>query len=143
MTRTCVLWRRVPHGCCLKNWTRIRRFRIANPLGHLEEALAVARGEKPPPYPVGTIIQLIPFEAMVKRGRGEVTNIGPISCFACHGAAPQKDFVCETGNGCIALSLSEDLINALQEHDPRCPVSAAAQPWALQQRRGASLGDGR
>ncbi len=135
---------------CLKNWTRIRRFRITNALGYLDEALAVAHGDAPPPYPVGTIIQLVPMEAMVKRGagffpeandweffvlsasgagteivkrgRGEVTNIGPIACFACHSAAPQKDLVCETGNGCIALSLSEDLINLLQERDPRCPA---------------------
>ena len=61
---------------------------------------------------------------IVKRGRGEVTNrpLTTISCFACHSAAPQKDLVCETGNGCIALGLSEALINALQEHDPRCPA---------------------
>jgi len=138
---------------CLRDWTRIRHFRITNALGHLQEALAVANGESPPPYPVGTIIQLVPPEAMVKRGAGffpdahdweffvlkattagteirkrgrdEVVNIGP-PCFACHGAAPQTDFVCETDNGCVPLNLPQNLITALQEGDPRCPVSTPA-----------------
>lgn len=136
---------------CLTEWTRIRHFRIANKLGHLDEALAVANGDAPPPYPVGTIIQLVPNEAVAKRGngffpeandweffslsvspagteirqrgRGEVVNIGP-PCFACHSAATQTDLVCETDNGCIALNLSEDLINALQQGDPRCAAAA-------------------
>lgn len=135
---------------CLTDWVRVRRFRIANPLGKLDEALAVARGEVPPPYPVGTIIQLIPNEAVVKRGAGffpeandweffrlnpsqdgteiaqrgrnEVTSLGPNgpSCFGCHNAAPQTDFVCETANGCAPVNLPEDLINRLQQNDPRC-----------------------
>jgi hypothetical protein len=132
---------------CLTQWERVRRFRIANPIGGLDAALAVARGEAPPPYPVGTIIQLVPQEAMVKRapgffpdahdweffvltpstagtqitqrGRGEVVNIG-MPCFTCHGAAPHTDFVCETGNGCVALGLTEELITAIQNADPRC-----------------------
>ena len=133
---------------CLTDWTKVRRFRIANPLGYLDQALAVANGEMPPPYPVGTIIQLIPLEAMVKRGngffpeandweffvlanspagtmiskrgRGEVASFGTSTCFGCHNAAPQKDLICESGNGCIPLNLSEDLINLLQDNDPRC-----------------------
>ncbi|MGH7790228.1 MAG: hypothetical protein ACRERC_25395 [Candidatus Binatia bacterium] len=140
---------------CLTDWARVRRFRIANPLGYLDEALAVARGEAAPPYPVGTIIQLVPNEAMVKRapgfypeahdweffvlsasgagtditqrGRGEVVNIGA-PCFACHAAAPQTDFVCESANGCVALNLSEALITFLQENDPRCTAPLAAHP---------------
>jgi hypothetical protein len=135
---------------CLTDWTRVRHFRITNKLGHLDEALAVAHGAAPPPYPVGTIIQLVPMEAMVKRGGGffpdahdweffvlspsaagtqilqrgreEVINVGPITCFGCHGAAPQTDFICESGNGCVALNLSEALIDALQTGDPRCPA---------------------
>jgi len=138
---------------CLTNWTRVRHFRITNTLGHLDEALAVAHGNELAPYPVGTIIQLVPGEAMVKRGAGffpdghdweffvlgassqgtqivkrgrdEVVNIG-IPCFACHNAAAQKDLICETANGCIALNLPEDLITRLQNTDPRCPASAGA-----------------
>ena len=138
---------------CLTNWTRIRHFRIANALGHLDEALAVANGDMPPPYPIGTIIQLVPTEAMVKRGagffpeasdweffvlspaggvtqiikrgRGEVVNLRTTSCFGCHGAASQKDFICENGNGCVALGIPESIIDRLQNGDPRCPASAA------------------
>lgn len=101
----------------------------------------------------GTIIQLVPAEAMVKRGAGffpdaddweffvlspsstgteiakrgrdEVVNIGP-PCFACRSAAAQEDLICETTNGCVALNLSEALINALQNGDPRCPAPTAA-----------------
>jgi hypothetical protein len=136
------------HFECLTNWTRVRHFRIANPLGRLDEALAVARGEAPPPYPVGTIIQLVPTEAMVKRGAGffpeandweffvlrapatgteiasrgraEVVNIGA-PCFACHSAAADVDFICESGHGCIELNLPVTVIDALQLGDPRCP----------------------
>ena len=36
---------------CLTSWTRVRHFRIANTVGYLDEALAVANGERPPPYP--------------------------------------------------------------------------------------------
>jgi hypothetical protein len=136
---------------CLTDWTHIRHFRITNELGHLDDTLAVAHGTMPLPYPVGTIIQLVPTEAMVKRGGGffpagddwgffvlspsssgteitkrgrdEVVNVGP-PCFACHSAAVQKDLICETTNGCVALNLSEALINALQNGDPRCTASA-------------------
>ena len=53
---------------CLTDWDKVRHFRITNRLGHLDEALAVAHGEQSVPYPIGTIIQLVPAEAMVKRG---------------------------------------------------------------------------
>lgn len=56
---------------CLLRWPRVRHFRITNRLGRLEEALAVAEaiGETPGlDFPEGTIVQLIPGEAMVKWG---------------------------------------------------------------------------
>jgi hypothetical protein len=132
---------------CLTDWPRIRHFRITNALGHLDEALAVANGEQPLPYPPGTIIQLFPLEASVKRGgsfdldngnweffvldpssgetvirqrgREEVAN-APIPCFSCHSAARDFDFVCETTHGCIPLNLGEELIDLLQDSDVRC-----------------------
>jgi hypothetical protein len=55
----------------------------------------------------------------VQRGRGQVVNIGS-PCLACHSAASQTDFVCETDNGRVALGLSEALITAIQNADPRC-----------------------
>jgi hypothetical protein len=112
----------------------------------LRKALRIAERDLPDKrYPVGTILQLFPFEAMVKRGgrfnpegdgweffrlsvtsagtrilaRGgaEVTNIVG-SCQGCHAAARSYDFVCE-GHGAAALGLSEETIRALQ-NDPRC-----------------------
>jgi hypothetical protein len=55
---------------CVLRWEKVRRFRITNRLGHMDEALAVANSPTGGDYPVGTIIQLVPFEAMVKRRPG-------------------------------------------------------------------------
>lgn len=49
-------------------WYAVRNFLIKNHAGRTQEALDVACGRKAAPYPTGTIVQLIPFEAMVKRG---------------------------------------------------------------------------
>ena len=53
---------------CIDELTKVRSFYITNLLGHQEEALALAQnpvaGEQ---YPVGTLVQIFPFEAMVKR----------------------------------------------------------------------------
>ena len=116
----------------------------------LARAVAIAEsgtpGEK---YPVGTIIQLFPFEAMVKRGgrynpeghgweffqltvdernkskitaRGMAEVANPFgSCQGCHmtGEAPQFDLVCE-GHGATSLPLSAERIQQVQNGDPRC-----------------------
>lgn len=55
---------------CIKDWDRVRMFRITNLLGHKEEALATANANTGGDYPVGTVIQLVWFEAMVKRRPG-------------------------------------------------------------------------
>src|SRR5689334_13406953 len=54
----------------LKDMTAVRGFFVANRLGHLDEALAVANDPSGGTYPVGTVIQLVPQEAMVKRAPG-------------------------------------------------------------------------
>jgi hypothetical protein len=101
-------------------------------------------------YPVGTILQLFPFEAMAKRGgkfnreghgweyfqlhitadgqteilkRGtaEVTGLTGTSCQNCHeNLAADHDAVCEFVIGAAGLGLTEDLVNALQASDARC-----------------------
>lgn len=55
---------------CITTGTHVRHFYLWNDLGHLDEALAVASSETGGRYPVGTVIQLIPTEAMVKRFDG-------------------------------------------------------------------------
>jgi hypothetical protein len=53
----------------LHTMTMVRGFFVDNRLGHLKAALRVARAEKGV-YPVGTILQLVPQEATVKRRKG-------------------------------------------------------------------------
>ena len=134
---------------CLSEQPRVRNLRVANTLGFLDEALALAEvltpGEQ---YPIGTILQLVPGEAMVKRGpdfdpennnweyfelevsatgteirvrgRDEVVNQFGGECFGCHVDARETDFICEKTNGCVDIPLSQELIDFLQDNDPRC-----------------------
>jgi hypothetical protein len=137
---------------CILRWTKVNRYRITNKLGHVAETLAVANNKDGGgTYPVGTVIQLVPFEAMVKRKRGynaatndweffnlqdnadgttivsrggaEIVNkFTKDSCMGCHsGAAPQFDLVCEQTHGCDPLPVGPDLIEAAQQADKRCP----------------------
>lgn len=135
---------------CILEWDKVRKFRITNKLGHLEEALAVANDPAGGVYPVGTVVQLIPGEAMVKRragfapdnsdweffflntsadgteiaarGTSEVVNGLGGNCFDCHAkAAPQWDRLCEEGHGCDPLPFTAEQIEMVQQSDPRCP----------------------
>jgi hypothetical protein len=128
--------------------TPVRGFFVDNRRGHLDEALAIARADEGGEYPVGTILQLVPQEAMVKRrdgwnpathdwefffldvgpagteivtrGADEVVNRFGGNCASCHTAAePQFDFVCEQDHGCDPLPIGHDIIEAVQEADPR------------------------
>ena len=107
-------------------------------LGRLDETLAVAQNPEGGAYPVGTVIQLIPTEAMVKRAPGfspltfdweffflgvsasgttieargttEVVNGFGGNCYDCHvKAEPQWDLVCETDHGCDPIPLGPEL----------------------------------
>jgi len=136
---------------CLTNWTKVRQFRIVNKAGHGPEALAVASASYDVSgleFPVGTIVQLIPTEAMVKRGGGfdpanhdweyfplhvskagttivtrgrdDVVNFAGGNCFSCHSAARRYDFICEHNHGCAPIPLTDDVVNLLQTDDTRC-----------------------
>lgn len=111
---------------CIGDWDKVLGFRITNLLGHLEEALAVANNPEGGVYPVGTLIQHLPTEAMVKRRTGFspetkdwefflltlgqdgtttiaergttaiMTSMGQ-TCVSCHSMVPdQYDFICNT-----------------------------------------------
>ena len=128
--------------------TRIGRHFITNVRGHRAAAVAVARSKTGGTYPVGTIIQLVPQEAMVKRRAGfspatrdweffsldvsvkgtriltrggdKVLNRFGGSCASCHGAAKaQFDGVCSTDHGCEPLPVGPAVFAALQKADPR------------------------
>jgi hypothetical protein len=121
---------------------------VGNLLGHLDEALAVANSPDGGEYPVGTLIQLVPQEAMVKRRAGwnaasndweffsldataagteiltrgatPVLNRFGMDCLACHGKADaQWDMVCDENHGCDPLGLDQQMIVTLQSIDPR------------------------
>ena len=132
----------------LATMTKVRGFYVSNRLGHLQQALKVANSPKGGVYPVGTIIQLVPQEAMVKRRKGfskashdweffslRTTGLGTTilnrgvsnvvnrfggNCLSCHSAAlPKFDFVCEHSHGCAPLPIGDDLIAVIQHADPR------------------------
>src|SRR3954454_11673291 len=138
----------------LHDMTKVRGFFVDNRLGHLKQTLAVANSPKGGAYPVGTILQLVPQEAMVKRRKGfdpatndweffflttdgtgteivtrgtdDVVNRFGGNCAACHAAADDRfDMVCEQDHGCAPLPVGDDTIHAIQEADPR-PRRAAA-----------------
>lgn len=133
----------------LADMRAVRGFFVDNVAGDLEGTLAVANDPEGGTYPVGTVIQLIPQEAMVKRAPGfdpdsndwgffalDVTATGTTivtrggsevinrfrgtSCAGCHSAAePQFDFVCEDNHGCAPLPVGDDVIRSIQDADPR------------------------
>jgi hypothetical protein len=135
---------------CILDWPKVRRFRITNKLGDVDASLAVANQPGSADYPPGTVIQLLPAEAMVKRrpgfseatndweflflepsaqgttitarGTTEVVNGFGGNCFSCHSAAePKYDLICEDGHGCAPLPFTPDQIETIQQSDPRCP----------------------
>jgi hypothetical protein len=132
----------------LHTMTPVRGFFVDNRLGHLDEALTVANSPRGGTYPVGTIIQLVPQEAMVKREKGfspatrdweffflsvsaagstiekrgtaDVVNRFGGNCASCHQAASARfDGVCEQDHGCAPLPIGPDVLHAVQESDPR------------------------
>lgn len=133
---------------CLTEMTAVRGFFLANPLGRIDDAVAAAESDFATPVPPGTILQLIPQEAMVKglpgsspetddweffllsvdgngttvqqRGFAEVSNAAG-SCWGCHVGASDRDGVCEQTGLCNAAALPRDVIDALVGADARCP----------------------
>jgi hypothetical protein len=132
----------------LKTMTPIRGFFVANLLGNLAGTVAVANSRNGGVYPTGTLLQLVPQEAMVKhrpgwnpatddweffslavsrsgttiltRGTQNVVNRFGGNCASCHSAAAAKfDFVCEHNHGCAPLPISDAIIRAIQLADPR------------------------
>ncbi|HEX4976157.1 MAG TPA: hypothetical protein VFV48_09770 [Pseudomonadales bacterium] len=139
---------------CLHDMQAVRGFFVSNLSGHLDETLTVANSTSGGEYPPGSVIQLIPNEAMVKREKGfnpitkdweffelDVSSSGTVirkrgfqevknrfdgNCFACHvKAKPEFDLICEQGHGCDALPISRQVIEALQNTDPRCSSNSS------------------
>jgi len=127
----------------------VRHFYVDNLRGPVDATLAAANSSTGAVYPPGSVVQLIPGEAMVKRDKGfnpatrdweffeldvskegtqirkrgfaDVVNRFGGNCFACHVAArPEWDLVCESDHGCAPIPLTRAMSGALQRTDPRC-----------------------
>lgn len=138
---------------CIRQMTPVRHFYVDNLLGQIDATLAAANSTTGAVYPVGSVVQLVPTEAMVKREKGfnpatgdweffdldvsatgtkvltrgfaEVNNRFGKNCFACHVPAREPwDFICETGHGCEPIPIDHAMTGALQRSDPRCGAEA-------------------
>lgn len=134
---------------CIREMTPVRQFYVDNLLGNLEGTLAAANAPGGAIYPPGSVVQLVPTEAMIKRepgfspatgdweffelevseqgtsigkrGFAEVNNRFGKNCFACHAPARDPwDFICETDHGCEPIPIDHKMTGALQRSDPRC-----------------------
>jgi hypothetical protein len=134
---------------CIREMTPVRQFYVDNLLGDTAGTLAAANAPKGAIYPPGSVVQLVPTEAMVKRETGfspatgdweffelevseqgtsigkrgfaEVNNRFGKNCFACHAPARDPwDFICETDHGCEPIPIDHKMTGALQRSDPRC-----------------------
>ena len=135
---------------CIRNGTKVRNtyVRNADP-GRLAEAVRILRDSVPNvEYPIGTFLQLVPKEAMVKHPRSrfpatngweffaldlspegtkihargdKVVNFQGVSCLSCHIPAAKYDFVCEKRHGCAPIPIDDKKIAEIQASDPRCP----------------------
>ena len=136
---------------CITDMTPVRGFFVDNLLGDLPAALAVANSESGGVWPVGSMVQLVPTEVMIKqpegtspatndweffelnvsaegseivtRGFTDVINRFGGNCLDCHiKAEPQWDMICEQGHGCDPLPLSREMLVGIQQGDPRCAL---------------------
>lgn len=135
---------------CIRDMHPVRGFFVDNLLGNLDATIAAAESETGAVYPAGSVIQLVPGEAMVKREAGfsdttkdweflelDVSDAGTMirvrgtheavnqfggNCLECHEKAePQWDLVCEQTHGCDPIPLTPVMVKAIQNTDPRCP----------------------
>ena len=134
---------------CIRDMVDVGRFYVDNLLGDRDGTVAVALSENGGVYPVGSIVQLVPGEAMVKReagysaetkdweffeldvaadgatirtrGHKDVVNRFDGNCLDCHiKAEAQWDLICAEDHGCDPIPLTLDMFRALQKTDPRC-----------------------
>jgi hypothetical protein len=134
---------------CITSMTHMRHFYVDNLEGDLQGTIAAANAKNGAVYPPGSVVQLVPGEAMVKLDKGaspathdweyfeldvskdgtrirrhgfaDVVNRFGGNCFGCHVAArPEWDSICETDHGCAPIPVTRAMSAALQRTDPRC-----------------------
>jgi hypothetical protein len=133
---------------CITEMTHVRHFYVDNLAGNLAGTVKVAQAGTGT-YPVGSVLQLVPNEVMVKREKGfnavthdwefidldtsptastirvrgfqDVNNRFGGNCFTCHVKARQEfDLVCDNSHGCDPVPFTRAMSGALQRTDPRC-----------------------
>ena len=133
---------------CISALAASGRFFVDNILGNLDATLAVANSSSGGNYPPGSLLTLVPDEAMIKhqqgwnpatndwefflldlsaegasisaRGGAEVASPSG-SCFGCHQLArPEWDLVCGVDHGCAPIPFTLEQIRGAQSMDPRC-----------------------
>lgn len=137
-----------PVFACLANSTRVRHTFFSHPdPAKLKEAVRIfEQNVSGVEYPVGTVIQMVPNEAMIKRTRAEFPNsngwefflldvaasgatikmrgdtaanrLG--TCLSCHQGGVKYDMVCEHTHGCTPVPVTDEVIAKVQASDPRC-----------------------
>jgi hypothetical protein len=124
---------------CLTEMSPVRGFFVDNLLGDLQATLDAAKTANGAVYPIGSVVQLVPTEVMVKREKGynavtkdweffeldvsdegseikvrgafEVVNKFGGNCFGCHiKAKPQWDMICEQEHGCDPITLPNGMV---------------------------------
>jgi hypothetical protein len=134
---------------CIRDLKSVRGYYVGNLLGNLDATVAVAMKAEGGDYPPGSVVQLVPGEAMVKhppgfnaatkdweffeldvqptatkirvRGTTEAVNQFGGNCLTCHAQAEAKwDMICEQGHGCAPIPVTPTMAKAIQNTDPRC-----------------------
>jgi hypothetical protein len=138
---------------CMTDMTHVRHFYVDNLAGDLKGTVEVASSTTGGVYPVGSVVQLVPTEVMVKREKGfnaatrdreffeldvytdgskirkrgfaEVVNRFGGNCLSCHvKARPEWDLICDNSHGCDPIAVTRSMSGALQRTDPRCKNQA-------------------
>lgn len=134
---------------CIRDMKAVRGYFVSNLLGDIDATLAAANSADGGQYPPGSLVQLVPGEAMVKhypgynaatndweffelipsaagtkinvRGSTEVVNQFGGNCLSCHAQAEKKwDMICEQTHGCAPIPVTPVMAKAIQNTDPRC-----------------------
>lgn len=142
---------------CIRDMTPVKGFYVSNLVSDVQATVKVAQSKQGGVYPVGSVVQLVPSEVMVKREAGfspatgdweffelavaaentkitargttDVVNRFGGNCLGCHAKAePKWDFICEQSHGCDPIPLTANMIRAIQKTDPRCtPVALSKE----------------
>jgi len=158
---------------CIRDMKAVRGYFVANLIGDIDATLAAANSADGGQYPPGSVVQLVPGEAMVKhypgynaatndweffeldvkpgqptkirvRGTTEVVNQFGGNCLSCHAPAVKFDMICEQTHGCLPIPVTPVMARAIQKTDPRCaPTALADDEKAALQQLAAFLGAAR